>query len=405
MNVRRTSWWLLLCVALAGCGGAHGPIAAATPSLAATPTVVRPPVDSPSPTPITTPTQEPSSIPVPAASLVCPGQYHAWHPLVVASIYSQAGYQSLDVVDVADTLAPTLVCTVNYAPYPLQRLQWLSPDVFVMIPNDKPSRLVGVDVASQSMFPYRALPENAWLAGLGQNFMPLATMESVAGGTTAVRLSIGGGTQTLTTYPAAGGHGGTIYGFGGPTVEFSPDGKLVMAVDYQANFGDPTVADLQVFDLLGNRVFSSARGTWAVWTTSGLYYDGGDGNVYRWGFGGRPVAVMTNGWIEPDVSPDSRHIAFLSVNPSGAGTFVLQTLDTQSGTPSTLAATDLRIDPLFVTSTMIWVSELVKCDNCYGGNAPTGKVFAYNLTTGAVTEVKLPELLAPMAGASLSPAT
>jgi hypothetical protein len=113
---------------------------------------------------------------------------------------------------------------------------------------------------------------------------------------------------------------------------------------------------------------------------------------------------MANGWIEPAVSPDNRHVTFLGVSPSGAGTFVLQTLDTQSGTPSTLAATDLRIDPLFVTSSLIWVSELVKCDNCYGGNAPSGKVFAYNLTTGSVTEVKLPEPLAPMAGASVSPA-
>jgi hypothetical protein len=270
---------------------------------------------------------------------------------------------------------------------------------------NNPTRLLDVDVGHGSITLIRPLDDSTYLAALSPDSAWFATMESNVSGTRFARLFGPYAKKTLATYPPAGGHGGTIYGFGGPTIEFSPDGSLVLAVDYEANVADPTVPDLQVFDLQGNRLFSSSRGTWAVWVKAALYYDGGDGKVYRWGPGGQPVQVMANGWLEPDVSPDSRHVSFLAGSPSGAGTFTLQTLDTQTGTPSTLAATDLRIDPLFVTSSLIWVSELVKCDNCYGGNAPSGKVFAYNLTTGAVTEVKLPELLAPMAGASLSPAT
>jgi hypothetical protein len=362
------------------------------------------PADSPSPTAITSPSPEPSFIPIPPPSLVCPGKYQAGHPLVVASIYSLAGYESLDVLDVADPLSPTLVCTVNYASYPIQRSQWLSPSEFAMVANNPP-RLLDVDVGRGSITEIRPLDDSTYLAALSPDPTRFATMEANVTGTRFARLFGPYAKRTLATYPPALGHGGTIYGFGGPTIEFSPDGLLVLAVDYEANVADPNVPDLQVFDLQGNAVFSAPRGTWAVWVKTALYYDGGDGRVYRWGPGGQPVQVMANGWIEPDVAPDSRHVTFLAASPSGAGTFILQTLDTQSGTLSTLAATDLRIDPLFVTSSLIWISELVTCSNCFGGDGPSGKVFAYNLTTGAASEVNLPELLAPMAGASLSPAT
>ena len=409
MNLRRTGWWLLLWVALAACGPASTPQARLTPSQVATSTAtalpVPSPADSPSPTAIISPSPAPSSIPIPPPSLVCPGKYQAGHPLVVASIYSPAGYESLDVLDVADPLAPTLVCTVNYASYPIQRSQWLSTSEFALVANNPP-RLLDVDVGHRSIALIRPLDDGTYLAALSPDPTRFATMEANVSGTRFARLFGPYAKLTLATYPPAGGHGGTIYGFGGPTIEFSPDGSLVLAVDNEANFTDPAVPDLQVFDLQGNRLFWSSRATWAVWATSALYYDGADGVVYRWTYGAPPVGVTKTGWLEPDLSPDRRSIAFLGVTTTANGSTVnLQKLDLGSGVTTTLAATDLRIDPLFVTSSLIWVSELVKCDNCYGGNAPSGNVFAYNLTTGAVAEVKLPEPLAPMAGASLAPAT
>jgi hypothetical protein len=180
----------------------------------------------------------------------------------------------------------------------------------------------------------------------------------------------------------------------------------VLAVDYEANYADRNVPDLQIFDLQGNQVFWSSGGTWAVWVGSSLYYSGGDSKVYRWELYGQPVQVMSTGWMEPAVSPDGHRLAFLSFPPpaNGSSTFGLQTMDTRSGVVTTLAATGLQIDPIFVTPTVMWVSELMTCDNCYGGNTATGKVFAYDLAGGTVREVKLPELLSPLAGASVSPA-
>lgn len=398
MTVRRAGWCMVLGIAIAACSPTSGAQAVATPSQV--PTTVSSPVTTPSPNP------EASAPPVPPPSLVCSGQYQTGHPLFVGSAFSLAGYESLNVLDVSDPLAPTLVCAINNAPYPIQRIQWLSRSEFVLVANGQPPALLRVDVSARSITTIRALPGNTYLAAFSPDRALLATMDSDAAGSRIARLYGPSATRTLATYPPAGGHGGTIYGFGGPTIAFSPDGSLVLAVDYEANYADRNVPDLQIFDLQGNQVFWSSGGTWAVWVGSSLYYNGGGSKVYRWELYGQPVQVMANGWMEPAVSPDGHRLAFLAFPPvtNGSSTFNLQTMDTRSGAVSTLAATGLRIDPIFVTPTVIWVSELVQCDNCYGGNTASGKVFAYDLAGGTVREVNLPELLSPLAGASTSPA-
>lgn len=408
MTVRHTTWGLVLCIAFAACGGTTARQAATTPTPLATavsPVGTPSSLESPTASASWVPSSQPSSLPLPSLSLVCSGSYKAGHPLVVGAVFSLAGYSSLDVLDVTDPLAPTLVCTVNNAPYPIQPIQWLSQSEFALVAIDQPSRMLRVDVSGRSITTLRQLNDYTAVTALSPDRTWLATMEGDPSGASFARLYGPSSTRTLASYPIPGGHGGTIYGFGGPKVGFSPDGSLVLSVDYQANQNDATVPNLQVFDLQGNRVFWSARGTWAVWAVAALYYDGGDGKVYRWVFGGQPVEVMRNYWIEPGVSPDGQSIAFLSRTLAASGpTFNLQKLDTRSGVVSTVAATDLRIYPLFVTSTMMWVSELGTCDNCYGGYTVTGKVFAYDLATRGVREVRLPELLSPLAGASLSPA-
>jgi hypothetical protein len=179
---------------------------------------------------------------------------------------------------------------------------------------------------------------------------------------------------------------------------------LVLAVNYEANQNDATVPNLQIFDLQGNRVYWNSGGTWAIWVSSALYFDGGDGKVYRWVLGGQPVEAIRNYWLEPAVSPDGLSFVFLSrPSPPNTASMTLNTMDRSSGVVRTLAASDLRIYPLFVSSTLIWVNELVTCDNCYGGNTMTGKVLAFDLATGSTRYVKLPEPLGLLAPASLSP--
>lgn len=402
MTVRRATWCLVLGVALVACSPTTAR-QATTPSPAAT-APITPPSSPASPTTSAnaTPTPEPSLEPVPPPSLVCSGRYQAGHHLVVAPVFSQAGYTSLDVLDVADPLAPVVVCTINNAPYPIQPVQWLSPSDFALVAF-QPYRMLRVDISGRSITTDRQLKPSV-VAALSPDRAWIATMEFDASGVNVARLYGPSGMRTLASYPAPGGHGGTIYGFGGPKIEFSPDGTLVLAVDYEANRVDSSVSDLQVFDLQGARVFSAAQGTWAVWVNSALYYTGGDQRVYRWVRGAAAAVVLQVGWIEPTVSPDGQTIAFLSYLSPPNSALKLQVLDSRTDATRTLATTDLRIDPLFVTASLVWVSELVTCDNCYGGNTATGKVFAYDLASGSVSEVKLPEPLSPLAGSSLSPA-
>lgn len=99
------------------------------------------------------------------------------------------------------------------------------------------------------------------------------------------------------------------------------------------------------------------------------------------------------------MSPDGLHIAYLT-NPGYA--FKLDVLDSRSGIATEIRTSGQRIDPLFVTSGLMGTGELQICDNCYGGINPTGKVFAYDVSTGSEQEVNVPVLLSPLAGASLS---
>jgi hypothetical protein len=339
---------------------------------------------------------------VPSPALMCQGRYQAGHPLVTASEFSLAGYSSLAVLDVMNPLAPALVCTINYAPPPLQPMQWLSASEFALVQPGRPAHLIDVDVARQSITTIRALNDTTYLAAVSRDRAWLATMETGPDGGNVARLVGSAGPRTLATFPPAGGHGGTIYGFGGPNIEFSPDGSLVLALDYEANNFNPAVANLQVFDLKGSMVFSAAKGVWAVWGKTALYYSGGDGNVYRWVRGAPPAAVVQRDWLEPAVSPDGLSIAHLAYGSNG---FTPVVLDTRSGASRVLPASGDRLDPLFVTSTIVWLSELAPCDSCFGGNTPTGKVFAYDLTSGGEQQVNLPDGLAPLAGASASTVT
>jgi hypothetical protein len=395
--------WLALCTLVAGCASAGTPNASASPTLAVRPaaTASASPAVSAEPTsPSPTPTAQPSLLPVPAPSLVCPNQYQVGHQLVVAPQYSLAGYVSLDVLDVADPFAPRLVCTLNNSPYPLQPIQWLSASDFLLTLSGQAYRLLEVDVARESVTTFRELEQGVFLTSLSPDRAWLATMVAGGDGTEIARLSGPPGVRSLVTYPPAGGHGGTIYGFGGPNVEFSPDGSLVMAVDFEANRFAPAVPNLQVFDLNGSRVASADKASWAVWAGSSLYYDGGDGKVYKWVRGSLPVVVLQSDWLEPNVSADGQAIAYLA-SPGGSN-FTLNMIDTRSGAVTTVRASGQRIDPLFVNAAVIWTSELVDCANCYGGNNPTGKVFAYDSATRNEHQVALPELLAPLAGASAS---
>jgi len=391
---------MMVLISLAACGGSSAPHALVTASTSASATASPTPSESPVATPSVIPAPPiapPSVAPPPPPNLTCAGQYQAEHPLLAAPIVAQ-GYGALAVLDVSDPLAPSLVCTVTNWPYANQPIQWLSRSEFLLVLPGRPNRILDVDVVRRSMTTFRDLNGDVGLARLSPDRAWLATMEYKTDGTSFARLYGPTGERTLAAYPVIGGHGGSIYGFGGPTIGFSPDGSLVVAVDYAANYVDSSVPNLQVFDLQGSRMLAAAKGLWAVWVKASLYYSD-DRNVYRWTRGSDPVAILHASWIQPAGAPDGRNLAYLTYP---GYKYNLDVLDTKSGSAKTLNATGQRIYPLFVTPNLLWASEMQVCDNCYGGSRSTGKVFAYDLSTGAESEVRLPDLLGPLMGASLS---
>jgi len=315
---------------------------------------------------------------------------------VIASFVSE-GLGLLAVLDVADPLAPSRVCTLSNLPHTMEPIQWLSRSEFLLV-SDRPNRLLAVDVARRTITTLRELNGGVYLARLSPDRAWLATMEGQADGRRLARLYGPSGERTLAIYPVLGGHGGSMYGFGGPSIEFSPDGSLVLAVDYAANYVDPAVLNLQVFDLQGSRIVSASKGLWAVWVNSSLYYTGGDHKAYKWARGSEPVAILQSDWLEPAASPDGQSIAYLTLP---GYKYDLDVLDTRSASAKTLKTTGQRIYPVFVAPKVLWAREVQVCDNCYGGVRQTGKVFAYDLSTGDEQEVRLPEAMAPLAGTSL----
>jgi hypothetical protein len=335
-------------------------------------------------------------------SLSCTGKYQPGHPLLIASPPDLSGTYFLAILDVSDPLAPSPVCTINvtsYANRPIQwlisswrvqRVQWLSGSEFVLVQN-RPNRLLGVDVARRSVTTIRELNGDVILARLSPDRAWLATMESKGNASRVARLYGRGVERTLATFPQLPGPLAiSTYWYGRPTIEFSPDGTRVLAADWQASMADPTTPNLQLFDLEGSRIISDSRGRWAAWVRASLYYATGDNKVHMWADGAPPVAVLESAWLQPAVSPDGQSIAYLT---KAGNRYNFEVMETKSGKAKTLNTTGQRVEALFVTSGLLWAGELGVCDDCQGGWRASGKVFAYDISTGVEREVRLPNLL------------
>ena len=396
MSARMHIAWITLVISVAACAP-NTPYAYRPASPSPTLTVSPAPIQSPVATASAAPSPE-NPTPALVPSLTCPGQYQQGHPLVIASPLVLGRYPSLAVLDVFDPLAPSSVCTVNISSFPEQPIQWLSGSEFLLIQN-RPNRLIDVDVARRSITPFRELNGSVFLASLSPDRAWLATMELNADGSKVARLYGPSGERTLATFPQVPGPAGIeVYGLGGPKVEFSPDGALVLAVDWQASIADPRVPNLQLFNLQGSRISWDSKGVWAAWVRASLYYTTGDGKVHKWVDGAFPITVLESAWLQPAVSPDGQNIAYLS---TPGYRYNLEVMETKSGKAKALNTTGQRIHALFVTPSLLWAGDVRVCDSCQGGFQQTGKVYAYDLSTGVEREVRLPDLLY-LGGASRS---
>jgi hypothetical protein len=178
-------------------------------------------------------------------------------------------------------------------------------------------------------------------------------------------------------------------------LEYSPDDKYLLMVDtFVGNQGTaPETGQFLVLRAADNTVAflppagTSANATMATWARHNdrLYYRDAVG-VRTWDAEVHSVGTLAGGlhWYDPAASADDRWLAYTEID----STFVprVKLYDLQSHQSSTTAPAP-RSHPIFITADTIWYLEEQACTSeCLGGpSQPSGKVFAYSLTSKSET--------------------
>ena len=178
-------------------------------------------------------------------------------------------------------------------------------------------------------------------------------------------------------------------------LEYSPDDKYLLMVDtFVGNQGQaPETGQFLVLRAADNSVAflppagTSANATMATWArhSNRLYYRDAVG-VRTWDAEVHSVGTLAGGlhWYDPAASPDDRWLAYTEI----ATNFVphVKLYDLQ-GNQSVTTAPAPRSHPIFITGDTLWYLEEQACTSeCLGGpSQPSGKVFAYSLTSKSET--------------------
>jgi len=178
-------------------------------------------------------------------------------------------------------------------------------------------------------------------------------------------------------------------------LEYSPDDKYLLMVDtFVGNQGQaPETGQFLVLRAADNSVAflppagTSANATMATWArhSNRLYYRDAVG-VRTWDAEVHSVGTLVGGlhWYDPAASPDDRWLAYTEI----ATNFVphVKLYDLQ-GNQSVTTAPAPRSHPIFITGDTLWYLEEQACTSeCLGGpSQPSGKVFAYSLTSKSET--------------------
>ena len=178
-------------------------------------------------------------------------------------------------------------------------------------------------------------------------------------------------------------------------LEYSPDDKYLLMVDtFVGNQGQaPETGQFLVLRTADNTVAflppagTSANATMATWArhSNRVYYRDAVG-VRTWDAEVHSVGTLASGlhWYDPAPSPDDRWLAYTDIDTNFVPHVKLYDLQ---GNQSVTTATAPRSHPIFITGDTLWYLEEQACTSeCLGGpSQPSGKVFAYSLTSKSET--------------------
>jgi len=178
-------------------------------------------------------------------------------------------------------------------------------------------------------------------------------------------------------------------------LDYAPDDAYLLMIDtFVGNQGQaPETGQFLVLRASDNTVAFlppsgvSANATMATWAARAdrLYYRDAVG-VRTWDAGVTNVGTLASGlhWYDPAPSADGRWIAFTDIDAQFAPHVRLYDLQSNQVVSTVTAA---RSHPIVLTADTIWYLEEQACQSeCLGGpSQPSGKVFAYSLTSKSET--------------------
>jgi hypothetical protein len=180
-------------------------------------------------------------------------------------------------------------------------------------------------------------------------------------------------------------------------LEYSADDKYLLMVDtFVGNQGQaPQTGQFLVLRAADNTVAflppsgTSANATMATWARNSnrVFYRDAVG-VRTWDTEVRSVSTLAAGlrWYDPAASPDGRWLAYTEIDTN----FVPRVkLYDRHGDLRAATVSAPRSHPIFITADTIWYLEEQACTGeCMGGpSQPSGKVFAYSLTSKSETSL------------------
>lgn len=188
----------------------------------------------------------------------------------------------------------------------------------------------------------------------------------------------------LAQYPATAGRCGAP-DIDSKTIEFSRDSRFGYAL-WEQNFGDSTYLNVVANH---ENVFSLAPpgGGWpapggplmAVWSPSDTLYFTKLGDVWTWSSATGATDIRTGvRWIDPTISPDGKHLVYMSRD--GSGTSTVHFMDPSTGASGSQigpAGTDF---PYFLTNDLVWLHADVP--GCVGGQPTT---YVYDLRNNTLS--------------------
>ncbi len=365
---------LLLAVA---CGNTPPKTAKSSPS-AATSQQPSPPLPAfPSPTP-----GGPAA--PPAVAVVCTSQIPSGHQLALVTL---RGVQGIVVRDVTDIQHPVTRCGFSGGAY-FRFISSTRVSYIVTSSGDlgASGALYLVDLGSGTTSLVRSWEAGgyaSWVYAWSPDGQKLTYLSSDSAGVKWHLLSAAGD-KTLASLGTVPGRGVNLDN-DDAMVGFSADGQYAaveetFTAQKGATSGTPPIQIVHLSDL--KQIYSRSDGTMGAWAATGArFYFRTSAGVMVWDPTGKVQTVQASlQWIRPWPSSDGSHITFSSLNAQG--NHVVGIIDTTGGSIAQ-ASSEPRVNPGFLTATLIWYAGEVLCTTTtpcgFGGPALTGKTYVFDI--------------------------